>query len=509
MFDTTELGTPGASAAALLESIDPRALADLDLVAYAQAAERQVAHATALSLRASLLVAERAQARLLGEIDRADQDLGGPTPAGTRVELARRAGVHELQQALHLSPTAAINRLHRAGALAGSWPPPEPCWRPGAHLPPHLVLLDHTLGLDQRVTAGLQAKCLRRAPQQTPGDFGRSLTRALHARHPTAPQRATGQARNQAGVRKTDTADGMAALVITATDPDTEWAYTVLDTLAPPACTRPTRPASTTASPGRRVRRTKRRPGDAAFLPLAADVGPAPRGGVLLPGGTRRHRPDLPHQPRQAPRRDPGRANPGHPARTPRRPATINGRSVPADIAREMATGTTALRRLVTDPVTGHLLNYGTTREPPTALAEFLLARDRECRVPNCHIRASACDLDHATPWDTAAPAAARTWAHCPVGITHSRPKAGPTSPSRTPTAPPSTSPSWANASRSHHAPSSASRSTPPTPRQPKTPTPRATPTPRHRSDRPAGPEAARPGCSALSGCARRSSHWS
>ncbi|MEO6821849.1 MAG: hypothetical protein ABI468_05180, partial [Candidatus Nanopelagicales bacterium] len=75
-------------------------------------------------------------------------------------------------------------------------------------------------------------------------------------------------------------------------------------------------------------------------------------------------------------------------------PATINGCSVPAPIAQEMAAGTTALRRLITDDVTGHLLDYGTTREPPTALTEFLLARDQHCRVPHCNIRASACDLD-------------------------------------------------------------------------------------------------------------------
>jgi hypothetical protein len=79
-------------------------------------------------------------------------------------------------------------------------------------------------------------------------------------------------------------------------------------------------------------------------------------------------------------------------------PATINGRSVPADIARELATGTTALRRLVTDPVSGHLLDYGDRRDPPAALTEYLLARDRECRVPHCHIRATASDLDHAPP---------------------------------------------------------------------------------------------------------------
>jgi hypothetical protein len=79
-------------------------------------------------------------------------------------------------------------------------------------------------------------------------------------------------------------------------------------------------------------------------------------------------------------------------------PATINGQSVPGPIARELATGTTAIRRLVTDEVTGHLLDYGDRYQPPAALTEFLIARDETCRVPHCNIRAAACDLDHAKP---------------------------------------------------------------------------------------------------------------
>ncbi len=49
---------------------------------------------------------------------------------------------------------------------------------------------------------------------------------------PKAPPVPTVRPAADTGVRKTDAADGMAALVITATDPDAEWAYTVLDTLA-------------------------------------------------------------------------------------------------------------------------------------------------------------------------------------------------------------------------------------------------------------------------------------
>lgn len=60
-----------------------------------------------------------------------------------------------------------------------------------------------------------------------------------------------------------------------------------------------------------------------------------------------------------------------------------------------------ALRRLVTDPVTGHLLDRGRTRYEVTGdLRSFLIARDRTCRFPGCSRRAVACQVDHATAWD-------------------------------------------------------------------------------------------------------------
>jgi hypothetical protein len=42
-------------------------------------------------------------------------------------------------------------------------------------------------------------------------------------------------------------------------------------------------------------------------------------------------------------------------------------------------------RRLVTDPVTGQLLDYGQdTYRPPKDLAEFVIARDQTCTFPGC-----------------------------------------------------------------------------------------------------------------------------
>jgi hypothetical protein len=58
-------------------------------------------------------------------------------------------------------------------------------------------------------------------------------------------------------------------------------------------------------------------------------------------------------------------------------------------------------RRLLTDPTTGALLDYGrTTYRPPRDLADFVIARDRTCIFPTCQRNARRCDLDHGQPFD-------------------------------------------------------------------------------------------------------------
>jgi hypothetical protein len=73
---------------------------------------------------------------------------------------------------------------------------------------------------------------------------------------------------------------------------------------------------------------------------------------------------------------------------------------IPAILARHLATDSTTWRRLVTDPVHGHLLDYGTTTyTPPTALREYIIARDRTCQFPGCAMPGHRCDIDHVIPY--------------------------------------------------------------------------------------------------------------
>ncbi len=68
---------------------------------------------------------------------------------------------------------------------------------------------------------------------------------------------------------------------------------------------------------------------------------------------------------------------------------------IPAGVARDIAAGGT-WKRLLTDPVSGMLLDYGrTTYRPPAGLADFVRARDHTCVFPGCSRPADACDIDH------------------------------------------------------------------------------------------------------------------
>ncbi len=71
---------------------------------------------------------------------------------------------------------------------------------------------------------------------------------------------------------------------------------------------------------------------------------------------------------------------------------------IPSALVRDRS-ATADWLRLVVDPVTGYLLDYGhITYRPPAELADYVMARDRRCRFPGCNTRATHCDIDHNIP---------------------------------------------------------------------------------------------------------------
>jgi hypothetical protein len=81
-------------------------------------------------------------------------------------------------------------------------------------------------------------------------------------------------------------------------------------------------------------------------------------------------------------------------------PAELVGHGpIPADLARHIAADA-VWRRLLTDPLSGTLLDYGrTTYHPPAALADHVRARDQYCRFPHCRRKAADAELDHIVAW--------------------------------------------------------------------------------------------------------------
>ena len=81
-------------------------------------------------------------------------------------------------------------------------------------------------------------------------------------------------------------------------------------------------------------------------------------------------------------------------------PAELVGHGpIPAHVAREIAADG-VWRRLVTDPLSGTLLDYGrTTYTPPAGLADHVRARDLYCRAPGCRRKAADAELDHLIAW--------------------------------------------------------------------------------------------------------------
>ncbi len=97
---------------------------------------------------------------------------------------------------------------------------------------------------------------------------------------------------------------------------------------------------------------------------------------------------------------------------------------IPASVARRIAAHG-VWRRLLTDPASGAVLDYGQNRYlPPPELAEHVIVRDRTCRFTTCSQPVARCQADHTVPagapgWSTAAANLGMLCQSCHNGKTH------------------------------------------------------------------------------------------
>jgi hypothetical protein len=447
-----------------LETSNPALLDDAQLVDAIAAFDRVVAWAGA---RQDRLLAEFARRR------------PGDHPEAAQMDTASVMSPYapdEIGLALRLARGTAAARLHQAVRLTAVLPETVQAWQDG-HLDLTKVraILDATDHLDPVRVAAVQDRVLPRAGDQTAGQLRAALGRAVIAVDTAGAAERHKAARRERRVAVTPDRDGMASLWALLPAPDALSAYEWLTRLARGMGGHDSRGmdarradlltalltgrltvAAADATPGGGLDTggpdatsinnpaddTADDPADDPAPSPGPDGGPAssPTGGPADAGAQ--------PEPGRVPMPQP--VNPGKPLIQVIVPlTTLTGHTdhpgdlvgygpIPADLAREIAADA-VWKRLITDPTSGALLDHGrTTYRPPTALADYIRARDVTCRHPTCRRRASTPSWTTPSPTPRAATPATPTCTGPAPRITTSNttPPAGPSPNTPTPGSP-------------------------------------------------------------------------
>ncbi len=340
---------------------------------------------------------------------------GGDAGIAAGVAAGERQRRFEVRVARQCSDDAAGRDIAAARRLAAELRPVRDSWAAGRTTGRHAwVLAERTAGADPAVTAAVLDRLDRRWETVSANQLGRVVSAALCRLDPVGvAARARRARRHDLGVAFRALPDGLAQLIATHRVEDARAMMDRIDSdadalLAHRRGCDPARPRSRTRSARPAPPPTPR------WSSPPTPTSPRPRSRHPRRGVTATRSAD---SPRRAPTRD-GSTTAAHaPAaarsRRSRRgelqvvidlasllgladnPALLGGEPVPAQIARELATACGSMRRLVTDPVTGHLLDYGTRVYLPDALKAYVAARDGTCRAPGCGQPAARCQLDH------------------------------------------------------------------------------------------------------------------
>ncbi len=285
----------------------------------------------------------------------------------------------EIALALGVAETTAARKLLEAQAFTTRLPATFAALHAG-HISDRKARAVHqgTGDVTDDVAALVERDVLPHLPTSTMPQIHDLIAAAVIRRDPHGAQDRHEQARERRGITRHGEPDGMATLTVFSTLPDIATIHAALTAMSDAART----PDDDRTTDHRRVD---------ALVDLCTDV---------LDTGAWRGR-DLPVRQRRRPHVQvtvPITALlPGPPTGDVAH-LTGYGPITPAQ-ARQIAADAT-LRRLVCDPLTGTLLDYGrTTYQPPAALADHVLARDQTCCAPGCRQPAHRCELDHTEPF--------------------------------------------------------------------------------------------------------------
>jgi len=358
---------PGIATLSALVAINPQELSPSDRIDYLTALERQTGWLQALMQRAIVAVAG------------CDSSKPNGTDPFFGVDDAER---EDISTALRLAPTTAQSRIDVARTLVNHLPNTCSALATGEISPAHATVIAKETaaairdGLPESAIFEIEQRAIAHAEFHTPGQVANQVRTTIARISPETFEEVVARARDTRKVSCYSESDGISTIVAILPAADAQIVMNSIESFI--------RAAS--AEPGSDKRSSDMKRADAltaiasAYLSSAAEIVTPHRRPISVNVTI-----DLPTLLGLA-------ENPGQLA---------GYGAIPASVARELAADG-KWKRFITDPQTGNLLDYGRqSYEPPQALIDFLIARDRTCRFPGCRRSAALSDIDHAQSWET------------------------------------------------------------------------------------------------------------
>jgi hypothetical protein len=366
---------PGIATLTALVAINPQELSPTDRIDYLTALERQTGWLQALMQRAIVAVAG------------CDSSKPNGTDPFFGVDDAER---EDISTALRLAPTTAQSRIDVARTLVNHLPNTCSALATGEISPAHATVIAKETaaairdGLPESAIFEIEQRAIAHAEFHTPGQVANQVRTTIARISPETFEEVVARARDTRKVSCYTESDGISTIVAILPAADAQIVMNSIESFIRAASAELGNDASTNKKSDTRNIDMKR--ADAltaiasAYLSSAAEIVTPHRRPISVNVTI-----DLPTLLGLA-------ENPGQLA---------GYGAIPASVARELAADG-KWKRFITDPQTGNLLDYGRqSYEPPQALIDFLIARDRTCRFPGCRRSAALSDIDHAQSWET------------------------------------------------------------------------------------------------------------
>ncbi|MGA9146332.1 MAG: DUF222 domain-containing protein [Candidatus Nanopelagicales bacterium] len=370
---SVDLGAPCAGSLGVLTAVDPLLIpagARLDLLVEL---ERHAAWLEAVRL--SVVAAVAGPGPNFADID---DRLADPAESLWDVAVTEDTIRDEIATALHISGRAADRRIDLARDLEHKLPATRALLKAGKCTYQHAnVIAEECVNVSVRDACAVEDRALGRVESQTPSQTRRSVRAAIAAICPQPPEEVIEEEFARRDVALFHDGGVMATLVATLPAPDAIAVWNALTAVA----------HKDNDPDDPRTRAHKRADALTAWAHQAGDDPDLPvmqgrkrlETQVVIDAATLLGFTDTPAE-------------------------LVGYGPIPAWLGRRLAADSDAWRRLVTDPITGHLLDYGhNTYTPPASLRDYVIARDRGCQFPGCAQPSHRCDLDHVQPF-TASP---------------------------------------------------------------------------------------------------------